>query len=234
MHWNIKYIESHCDHWLDCQPSGHSPLPNHEWPWISGQAWHDLQVRSVIVWEALIEGGGESWCPGWGVWIHLHWPGGELEWLSLHHHGDGDIVVVGDVLGLVSLLSPDGVEGIVADDLSEGLEGNAIDSIQVVSRGNLEGESSLLVDWNGNELRASIICTLWLSESLEGAAQMGMCLGSSFQSAHSLLHKLTGGRRLDGSGLGDEGWADEGSQGKVYNTSHFIIIINFIIWVKLI
>jgi len=82
---------------------------------------------SIVVWEALVEGGGKgrSVTSGWG-----RSSSAGLDWLSLDHHRDGNIVVVRGVLLFVSLLSSDGVEGVVSNDLSEGLESDALDLIQ--------------------------------------------------------------------------------------------------------
>ena len=111
---------------------------------------------SVIVGEALVEGLGESRC-AIGV-VGISGGGrGDLSWLSSDHHGDSDVVVVGGILGLVSVLSSDGLKGVVADDLSEGLQSNAVNDIESICWGDLEGLCSLLIDWNRNELRVSII-----------------------------------------------------------------------------
>jgi len=79
---------------------------------------------SIVVWEALVEGGGK------GCGMSGSWGSGGLDWLSLDHHRDSNIVVVRGVLLFVSLLSSDGVEGVVSNDLSEGLESDALDLIQ--------------------------------------------------------------------------------------------------------
>merc|ERR1719454_2549470 len=77
---------------------------------------------------------------------------GGLDWLSLDHHGDGNVVVVRGVLGLGSVLLSDGLEGIVTNNLSERLEGDGVNAIEGVGWGNLEGESSLLINWDGDQL----------------------------------------------------------------------------------
>ena len=87
----------------------------------------------------------------WVVNIELWWCCGIL-WLSSDEHGDGNIVVVGDVFSLISLLLSNGLEGVVSNDLSEGLEGDGLNVIKFVGWGNLEGKSSLLINWDGNKL----------------------------------------------------------------------------------
>ena len=67
---------------------------------------------SVIIWESLIEGGSKAWCTIWGVWVSC-WGSGGLGWSSSDHHGDGDVIVVRGILGFISVLSSDGVEGII-------------------------------------------------------------------------------------------------------------------------
>jgi len=106
---------------------------------------------SVVIWESLVEGGSKVWCTVWGIWVSS-WSGSSFSWLSSDHHGDGDVVVVGDVLSLVSVLLSDGLEGVVSDDLSERLKGDGVNLIKNVGWGNLEGKSSLLVNWDGDSL----------------------------------------------------------------------------------
>jgi len=56
--------------------------------------------------------------------------------------------MVGWVLLLISVLLQDGVEGIVANNLSETLKSNRLDAIEVVGWGNLKSDSLDLIDWN--------------------------------------------------------------------------------------
>jgi len=76
---------------------------------------------SVVIRESLIEGLSEALLSI--VWVLGGSSGGDLR-DSLDHHGDSDVVVVSGVLLLISVLLEDGVEGVVADDLSERLEGH--------------------------------------------------------------------------------------------------------------
>jgi len=73
---------------------------------------------TIIVGESLVEGLGERLLSI--IWV-LGGSSGLLVWGSLDHHGDGDVVVVGWVLLLVSIVLSDGVEGVVTNDLSKGL-----------------------------------------------------------------------------------------------------------------
>ena len=72
-------------------------------------------------------------------------------WVSLDHHGHGDVVVVGHVLGLPSVSVKDGVEGVVTNNLSEALEGNGLDGVEVVKSVNLDVNGLDLINWDINE-----------------------------------------------------------------------------------
>ena len=112
----------------------------------------DLRPQySVIIWETFIKGGREGSGTVWSIWVG-RWSSGGLNWLSLDHHGDGDVVVVGGVLGLSSGLLSDGLESIITNNLSERLQGNRADGIEGIGWGNLQGEGSLLIDWYVNFL----------------------------------------------------------------------------------
>ena len=50
----------------------------------------------------------------------------------MDHHGYGNIVVVSGVFALVSISSSDRFKGVVADNLSESLEGNRLNGIELV------------------------------------------------------------------------------------------------------
>jgi len=90
-----------------------------------------MHAVSVIIWESLVERGGEGWSAIWGVWVS-EWGWSKFKWFSLDHHGDGNIVVIGWVLDFVSILLSNGFEGIIANDLSEGLERNAVNHIKCI------------------------------------------------------------------------------------------------------
>ena len=97
-------------------------------------------IFSVIIWESLVEGAGKSLGTVWSIWVGS-WSGSSLDWLSLDHHGDGDVIVVGGVLGLGSVLLSDGLEGIVTNNLSERLEGNGVNAIKGVGWGTLRARA---------------------------------------------------------------------------------------------
>ena len=85
---------------------------------------------SVIIWESLVESGGKTWSAIRSVWVsERSW--GKFEWLSLDHHGNGDIVVIRWVLDFVSILLSDGLEGVVTNDLSECLKSDAVSTSKV-------------------------------------------------------------------------------------------------------
>ena len=105
-------------------------------------------VVSVIVWETLVEDVLEGLASGELVVGE----GGHGLWGSLDHDGEGHVVVVRDILVLISGALEDGVEGVVANNLSEGLEGNRLKNILAVSWGNSEVDGLGLIDWNINGL----------------------------------------------------------------------------------
>ena len=49
---------------------------------------------------------------------------------------------------LISILLQDGVEGIISDNLSETLESNGLNLIEVVGWGNLKSNGLNLINWN--------------------------------------------------------------------------------------
>ena len=49
---------------------------------------------------------------------------------------------------LISILLEDGVEGVVSNDLSETLEGNRLDVIEIVGWGDIKGNGFDLIDWD--------------------------------------------------------------------------------------
>ena len=184
---------------------------------------------SIIVWESFIEGGSEGGGTVWSIWIGS-WGSGGLDWLSLDHHGDGDVIVVGGVLGLGSVLLSDGLEGIVTNNLSERLEGNGVNAIEGVGWGNLKGKSSLLINWDGNELGVGSedfsISELGSVEGLHGVGEMSVGSRSRFNLAHSIGNEGHGVLVLNGGGLS----ACNSSKG---NEFHFVFyyykLINFFV-----
>jgi len=101
-------------------------------------------VVSIIIWEALVEDVLEGLATGEGVGD----VGSGGLWGSSDHDGKGHVVVVGDILGLVSSSLKDGVEGVVSDDLSEGLEGDGLNGIGGVGWVNLQANSLNLINWD--------------------------------------------------------------------------------------
>ena len=153
-----------------------------------------MHAVSVIIWESLVERGGKRRSAIRSVWVSNRcWS--KFEWFSLNHHGNCDIVVIRWVLDFVSILLSNGLEGIITNNLSERFKGDGVDFIKGVGWGNLEGKSSLLIDWNRNELGVTIIN---LSISLAGKRscsvhKMHMGSGSSLNLGHSLCYKLGSG-----------------------------------------
>jgi len=72
-------------------------------------------------------------------------------WVSLDHDGHGDVVVIRHILGLLSVSVKDGVEGVVTNNLSEGLEGNGLDGVKVVKGVNGEVNGLNFINWDVNE-----------------------------------------------------------------------------------
>ena len=83
-------------------------------------------------------------------------------WVSLNHNSHGDVVVIRHILGLISVSLEDGVEGIVTNNLSEALEGNGLDGIEVVKSVNLEVNGLDLINWDINES-----CLLYTSDAAD-------------------------------------------------------------------
>jgi len=116
---------------------------------------------SIIVWETFIEGLGKGFSTV--VWVS-GWSSSSLWWDSLDHHGDSDVVVIGNILLLVSVSLQDGVEGVVTNNLSETLKSDGFNGIEVVGWGNLEGDSFNLINWDINVL--GLLIELILGSSL--------------------------------------------------------------------
>ena len=69
-------------------------------------------------------------------------------WDSSDHHADGNVVVVRHVFLLVSVTNSDRVEGVITNNLSETLESNRLDVIEIVLWGNLDGDWFNLINWD--------------------------------------------------------------------------------------
>ena len=130
-------------------------------------------VVSIIVWETLVKSLRQGlvtvvWVPKWG------W--GKLLWDSLDHHADSDVVVIRWIFLLISVLLQDGVEGIISNNLSETLESNRFNSIEVISWRNLQGDGLDLINWdvNWHGILIEIILSLGLDKVVRG-----WCIGMS-------------------------------------------------------
>jgi hypothetical protein len=167
------------------------------------------RIISVIVWETLVE----DLLEGLASSEYIIGVGGGGLWDSLDHDGKGDVVVVGDVLLLISGSVQDGVEGVVSNDLSEGLEGHGLNHIVRVGWVDLQGDGLHLIDWHVGGLTESIE---WIGGNL---GELGLCwlswLGGGLFGLHVLAIvvvlvmvlvlkfglNLSGSLRLDGSNL---------------------------------
>ena len=109
-------------------------------------------VVSIIIREALVKDVLEGLATGEGI---SGVDSGNL-WDSLDHDGKGDIVVIGDILGLISGSLKDGVEGVVANNLSEGLEGNGLNNILSIGWVDLELDGLNLINWDLSGLSEGI------------------------------------------------------------------------------
>ena len=109
-------------------------------------------VVSIVIWEALIEDILEGLATSEGI---SNMSGSTL-CDSLDHHGKGDVGVIGDVLLLISSSLEDGVEGVISNNLSEGLESHGLNNILRVGWVDLEGDGLNLVDWDISGLSESI------------------------------------------------------------------------------
>jgi len=103
-------------------------------------------VITIIIRETFIKGGGKG-DTSWVIWI-VGWWVSNILWDSSDHHGDGDVIVVRLIFLLISVLLEDGVEGVVSNDLSETLEGNRLDVIEIVGWGDIKGNGFDLIDWD--------------------------------------------------------------------------------------
>ena len=56
--------------------------------------------------------------------------------------------MIGWIFLLISVLLQDRVEGIITDNLSETLESNRLNTVKMISWGNLESDGFNLIDWD--------------------------------------------------------------------------------------
>jgi hypothetical protein len=137
-------------------------------------------VVSIIIWETLVEDVLEGFTTGEGI--------GDVNgvglWDSLDHNGKGDVVVIGDVFLLISGSLQDGVEGVVSDDLSEGLEGNGLNDILRVGWVNLQGDGLDFIDWDIGGLTEGIE---WISLGSEELNMGWSGLGDNWGSNLNVL-----------------------------------------------
>jgi len=151
----------------------------------SSEGWSSLTEINIaiIIRESLVQGLGETFGTIWGVWVSC-WSRGLILWLSLDHHADGNVVVVCDVFLLVSIGLEDRVEGVVSNNLSETLESNRFDAIEFPGWGNLEGDSSGLIDGNinglGHLVEVALLNSLGAEETLGSWHLWGSRLDFSF------------------------------------------------------
>ena len=136
-------------------------------------------VVSIIIWEALVEDILEGLATGEGI----SGVDGSDGWDSLDHDGKGDVVVIGDILLLISGSSKDRGEGVVADNLSEGLEGNGLNNILGIGWVNLQANGLNLIDWDGGGLSNGIE---WIGL---GGKEVGVSWGSrsNWGGSHDVL-----------------------------------------------
>ena len=110
------------------------------------------RIISIIIWETLIEDVLEGLTSGESVGD----VGGGGLWGSSNHDGKSNVVVVRDILLLISGSSEDGGEGVVSNDLSEGLEGDGLNGIWAIGWEDLQSNGLDLINWHGSGLRLSI------------------------------------------------------------------------------
>ena len=124
-------------------------------------------VVSIVIRETLIESLGQSLLSI--VWILEGW-WGLIFWNSLDHHADSDVVVIGWIFLLISVLLQDGVEGIVSNNLSETLKSNRLNSVEVVSWGNLQSDGLNLINWDidWHGVSVEVVLSLGLDEGAGG------------------------------------------------------------------
>jgi len=168
------------------------------------------RIISVIIRETLVE----DLLKGLASSEYIVDVGGGGLWDSLDHDGKGNVVVVGDILLLISGSVQDGVEGVVSNNLSEGLESDGLNNIVGIGWVHLKSDGLHLIDWHISGLTESIE---WISLNL-GELSMGWLSwlgGGGLDGLHVLLIvvvlvmvlvlkfglNLSGSLRLDGSNL---------------------------------
>ena len=176
-----------------------------------------MHAVSVIVWESLVECGGKRSNAIWGVWVS-EWCWCKFKWLSLDHHGHGNVVVVRWVLDFVSILLSNGLEGIVTNDLSECLQGDAVNDIKGVGWGHFQSKSSLLIDWDGDGLGVGIenLGIRLGGHGGEGVLEVNLGGGTGLGHSKSLGDEL-------GGGLGGSSRVDLSSDSKGDYASHIYV-----------
>lgn len=106
-------------------------------------------VVSIIVRETLVELGGDELTT-----VPLVEDLSTTGWRNTSdHHGDGDVIVVIRILDLISILSEDRSKGIVANNLSESLEGDGVNDIPVEVGIAGDMDSVNLIDGDHERLR---------------------------------------------------------------------------------
>ena len=80
--------------------------------------------------------------------------------------------MIRDILLLISLSCQNGVEGIVTNNLSEGLKGNGLNGVWAIGWVNLQSNGLDLINWHGGGLTLSI---KWVSL---GGDKVGLSWGS--------------------------------------------------------
>ena len=178
---------------------------NLNWSWGAGltlPVWSHIidGVVAIVVWESLIERLSESLSSI--IWVVKWWSSGGL-WDSLDHHGDGDVVVVREILSLVSVLLEDGVEGVVTNNLSERFKSDGFNVIKSVGWGNVESNCFNFIDWDGHILGELVEILLSLSFGVNessgfrswmgglGSWLGGIVVSSGLEESDTLMLSLT-------------------------------------------
>ena len=132
-------------------------------------------------------------------------------WHSLDHHGDSDVIVVRWILLLISVFLQDGVESVVTNDLSETLESNRLNLIELVGWCDLQSHGLDFIDWDINDLR--VLVEIW-GGGLSGVHQAVACWGTEVRFLGSVNWLGKGSSCVNlwfskSSGVGS--WSSEGS-----------------------
>ena len=165
---------------------------------------------------------------------------GDGSGLSLHEHADGDVVVVSQVLRLRSVLLSNGLESVVADNLTEGLESDTLHGVKLVGGDNLKVEGLLLIDGHADNLGRSSLFDLRESiltvHGLKGLHEEGSSLGARSRHRHSSREQLSVGIELDeiilkgGVMMVVVTGAGEASRGGKSVELHYFFIINLLLF----